>query len=66
MKGGRDFQAGTSTDLQTFKDTFGEKVGEGDLLCLEAMARIAGKDSLWAEIVKAVEKCGTIRVWGEW
>lgn len=71
----RSFGAGTSSDIVTFRDIFGDKVSTSDLNLLKAMHRASRLEkSLWSEIADTLdrlqgndfEKVVTLKVWTEY
>ena len=59
------FHCGTSTDLDNLQRVFGDRIEEADIPTLRAMS-IVGATRFYDEVADAVEKHGTIQVWGEW
>lgn len=67
-EGGKSFRGGTSSDLEVLRETFGDPIviDESSLPILRAMQRVATYKPFYDELIDAVEKAGSITVWGEW
>ena len=70
----RTFAAGTSNDVETLKNTFGDTVSDQDIRTLRAMDLAAGRHkTLWGEIADTVERISEgsdkptkLRIWTEY